>query len=609
MTRLSEKLAAQTRWLVLATGFLTTFIVWLPLADPINIPKMFFLTLLSAWILGIVLVAIFSSRKSKFSWGLWAAIAFIAAMLIAAVLTDVRYTAFFGTSHRNNGAISYFALATLFLAAFMSFRRSSVSQLRSAVVIAGAVTTFYGLLQTTGHDPLSWVLVYGPVIGTLGNPDFMSASLGVSAIATLWLALDTKVLWIRWGGILLLLLEIFVVGRTGSVQGLFAIAVGFVIIGVAKLWQLKRPWGFAALALSIIGSIPVLLGMVNKGPLASHIFRSSFRSRVDYWHAAFNMFKAHPIFGVGIERFGDNYGMYAPQHQVSIAQSTDNAHNVFLQLMATGGLLVILPYLFLLGVVFLTAIRAIRHSTGSAQFNLIGLFALWFGLLFISAISIDNLGVAVWFWISGGALYALSLEFLAPAEETPRAKKKVRGRAVTASSGNESYIAPLVSLLFVILILVAMVPAWKASSNLMDLQHNKSGYTKAQYIARIRQVATVWPQNSQTLIVLTDDALRVSAPDVAVEMASLALKKDPISINGNYLSATAYETLKKYDQAVPFRSKLLTLDPWSTPNMLQLVKDYVALKDLADARNVVAKISKIQPGGADATAAATLVKG
>ncbi len=41
------------------------------------------------------------------------------------------------------------------------------------------------------------------------------------------------------------------------------------------------------------------------------------------------MFKEQPMFGVGIDRFGEYYREYAVQNQVVQGQITDNAHSVY----------------------------------------------------------------------------------------------------------------------------------------------------------------------------------------------------------------------------------------------------------------------------------------
>jgi O-antigen ligase len=595
--------------MVLIAGVATTFMIWTSLADPINIPKIFILVMLSAWVLGTVLVGFSQGGLRKLSIGQWAILAFAFAMLLAAVLTDVRYTAFFGTSQRNDGALSYVALAILAIAASMSFDIAHLFQFRNGLLVVGAFLTFYGVLQTTGNDPFTWVLVYGPIMGTLGNPDFMSAAIGVSAIATVWMILSTKEMLPRAGTIILLLLELFVLRRSGSLQGLLAFAFGLVVLVLAKLWQLNTRYGVIGIVFVGLCAIPTFLGFVNRGPLASYLFRSTLKNRQDYWHAAIGMFKAHPLVGVGLERFGENYGLYAPQIQVVHGQITNNAHNVFLQLAATGGLLVILPYLFLIGVIFLTTIRAIRMTRGQAQIDLIAVTTIWIALLLVSLISIDNLGVAVWFWISGGVLYAIAHESLKEDEKKPKERKSSSKKAREVVPSNASYVAPIVSLVLAVLMLIPMISVWKTSAAVFDLQGNRSQLSPAQFLDKMNMVAGIQPKNSQTYYALADIAMRINKPQLSLKYLKMVIEKDPKSNYGRQLAAIAYESQNKYQLAIALRVELRTLDPWNTSNMVTLIKDYLKIKDKANATVISSKITELYPSSADAVAAAALIKG
>ena len=595
--------------MVLIAGLATTSMIWTSLADPINIPKMFILVVLSTWVLGTIALSFSPGGIRKLAIGQWAILAFALGMILAAVLTDVRYTAFFGTPQRNDGAISYVAFAILAIAASMSFDIAHVFQLRNGLIAVGVFLTFYGLLQNTGNDPFKWVLEYGPIIGTLGNPDFMSATIGVCSIATVWMILSAKELLHRSGAIVFLLLELFVLRRTGSLQGLLAFAFGLVVLALAKLWQLNARYGLIGAVVVGVCAIPVFLGLDNKGPLASYLFRSSLRNRQDYWHAAIGMFKAHPLIGVGLERFGENYGLYAPQVQVVQGQTTNNAHNVFLQLLATGGLLVILPYLFLIAVILLISIKAIKKTKGQTQMDLIAVAAIWVALLLVSLISIDNLGVAVWLWISGGVLYAIAHESLQEKEPKPKdlrkSGKKVRGPLPS----NASYGGPILALVLTVLMLIPMISIWRTSAAVLDLLGNRSHLSSAQYLDKMNAVAGIQPKNSQTDYALADISMRINNPQLAWKYLKIVIEKDPKSNYGRQLAAFTYESQNKFQLAITPRVQLLTLDPWNTSNMVMLVKDYLKVKDMASATAITSKISQLYPNSADAVKAAALLKG
>ncbi len=610
----------QIRPLILLTGILTTFIVWIPLYDPINQPKMVLLVLLAAWVLGAAVSVSVSSGLKSFTLGQWAVIAFVVGILLAGFLTDVKYTAFYGAIYRSNGAFSYLAMAVLSFGAMIYFRAMDMQIVRTVFFIVGAVMTAYGLIQISGHDPFPWVITYTPVIGTLGNPDFMSALLGICAIAMMWIFVVSPNNWVKFSSAILLLAEIYVTKKTGSFQGLLMIAIGFAIIAVARIWQFKRVFGYLASSLAIVGAVPVLMGFANAGPLASQVYRGSLQNRFDYWHAAIGMFKAHPIAGVGLDRFRDYYAQYAPQHQVVQGQMTDNAHNVFMQLLATGGLIVILPYLFLLGVILWSAIKGILQAKSVAQLNLVGLFAIWFSLVLDSFIAIDNVGVTVWFWITGGILYAVSREALQAngANEADKAiirkgksrKPSNRGKSSKRpSNADTNLLAPVLSLVLVLAALVAMVPAWTSSRDLQTFKMNSSTFDRTGYLKQLGEFGKQHSGNVHLVTMLSDLAFSLGYPPLALSLSKEVLSKDARSYTGNYLSAQASEANKDFRGAIAYRVHLLTLDPWNTANMVALVKDYVAVNDLIQAKEVAAKISTLNPSSEDAKTAAGLVHG
>ncbi len=609
VTHMGQKRASQMRILVLIASLSTTLFVWPPLADPINVPKMVVLTILSAWILGSVISHFISSRDERMTLGQWAVVGFATGVLIAGLLTDVKYTAFFGALQRNDGAFSYMALAVLSFAAMMSFASSDIRQIRIWLLVVGVVLTIHGSLQTFGHDPFSWVLLYNPVIGTLGNPDFFSGIMAAAAIASFWLVLVEKKNWVRGLGILLLLVEIFLLKRCGSMQGLAAFGVGFSILAVAKIWQIHRRMGIIACVIVGLSSLPAFFGILNKGPLASRLYRGSVQSRIDYWHAALGMFKSHPFAGIGLDRFGENYGQFAPRVQIVPGQMADNAHNVFLQLAATGGLLVILPYLFLIFLIFSTAIRTIKNLTGGPQLELIALFSIWFSLLLISSISVDNLGVAVWFWVTGGALYGISRHFSEEGRKPIPKHKSGSSIKQTKLPAESSAFAVIVSFVLSVLMLIVMVPAWRSSSVLMELQRYRGGWSKTQFVDKIHEATDIQPSNIQLRIALADISLRGSLIDLGLELTKSIIKQDPRSRNGNYLAAIAYEMAKKYELAIPYRLKLMKIDQWNTNNMYQLATDYIQVKDLDSARKIASRISQLYPNSAEAKTAEQLVKG
>ncbi len=600
--------AAQTRGLVLGAGVSTSLIVWTSLADPVQLPKFLLVGLFSAWVLGVIIVGSVSGREKKFSLGQWLILAFIAGLLVAGLFTDVKFRALFGTAARSNGGLSYLALAILCAGAMMSFNLHGILLLRFSLVVVGAILSFYGLIQNAGVDPILWVNKYGPIIGTLGNPDFYSGFVGACTVATLWFVFVNKQILSRVLGILILPVQLYLIYKSHSIQGLVAFALGFSIIVITQLWQWRKYLGVSAVVAVSITAPLAFMGILSKGPLASLLAKSTLNNRLDYWQAAWRMFTSHPITGVGLDRFGEYYGQFAPQIQVAQGQSTDNAHNVLLQLLATGGLVVFIPYLALLILIAWTGLAGILKAKGQEQMNLVGLFSVWFALLAVSLVSIDNLGGTVWFWITGGALYAVAKP-LGIAEVGAKKALDKKKLPVTANDQNIKFLTPALSLMLVVAFLILAVPTMRSSAALGQLVGNRQQLDASHYVEKLKEAIQIQPTNIDVLGQASNLAGGVPDADLAIALAKLLNKKDPRSFYGNMIAALSYEGKKAYSYAIPFRVRLMEIDKWNTASMIELVKDYVGAGDLVNARRIATKISGLYPGSDAAKTAAGLVNG
>ena len=587
----AEKITGIQR-LILVTGALTTMFVWTGLSDPVNLPKMFVVAVLAAWVLGAVVMSTIISRGKNFTLGALAVVLFAIGLFISTLATDNKYTAFFGADMRNNGFFSYFALATLMVAAMMSFRLENIKHMMLGFNVVGLWLTAYGFIQLSHNDPLPWVNAYGPIIGTLGNPDFVSALLGSSAIAMFWSLISATTMSRRLITAAALLAELFILYKTGSIQGLVVFIVGFGLISLTKILQWNKRVGLSGIVLGSILATPILLGLFGMGPLGEKLHRSSVGIRQDYWSAAIHMFKAHPLFGVGIERFGENYFQYAPAIRQVQTQATNNAHNVFLHFLSTGGLILLLPYLALLAIIAWTGLRGIWRTRGHVQINLVSLFAIWIGLALISFISIDNIGVGVWFWISGGALYGASHQSRSATGNDSKILNQ-NGRGKTSShKSNFSLMTPAVSLIFSLVALIIMVPAWKASTALHIVYFNRDGLNAEQYVARLKEIAAIQPNNLQLQFSTANLALKANGSEMALSYAQKIIKKDPRPYSAYQLSALVNEAIGKPQDAIPFRLKMLRLNPNDNTIFMGILEDYLKHKDFDKAKSLSLAISK-----------------
>jgi O-antigen ligase len=607
---LSQVEAEKVQCLILFGGVFTTLAIWTRLEDPINLPKMFVLVLSASLVFGLSLPALINGRKltsgiQKAALGLVAL--FVIGLLLSTFATDVKYTAIFGEYHRNNGALSYLGASIFLACSVLVFSLDSSKKFIKAFANLGLVISLYGLLQVVGLDPIDWVIVYNPVITTLGNPNFTSGILGLTAIAILLLILEDRNLRSRAIYSIALFLDLFILVKSKSVQGIFALLVGIGVLVLTKIWVINKKYGLISLGLAGLLGLPIALAVLNIGPLASRLYQGSLGNRLDYWHAAINMFKSQPIFGVGVDRYGEYYRQFAVQNQVAQGQVTDNAHSVYLQLLATGGLSIFIPYLLLMGFITYVGFRKLFSTTGQTKIRVSGILGIWLGTLVLNLVTIDNLGVGVWSWIAGGLLIAVSTSI--DVSQTLQAEKNTKiSKQRTNSSQNDFPIQIVVAAISAILVIVTLVPSLNKSSTLYNLKSSMGGFASEEFVSKLMKEFRSNENDPQYLIQLGNLALQQNSSDSALAIIERVNEIDPRSYYGNLFPALTYEALEKRNLAIAYRERLMTLDPWNNVNLIELIKNYLSVGNKASAQEIATLIKRNYPGSqSDIDASALLV--
>jgi hypothetical protein len=109
--------------------------------------------------------------------------------------------------------------------------------------------------------------------------------------------------------------------------------------------------------------------------------------------------------GVGLDSYGDFYRSYRDLESIQRTgpeRYANAAHNIYIDLAANGGLLLILTYVVLNLMVLRIAILSFRK--GKLEGLSLVLFAVWVAFIVQSLVSIGQLGVSVWGWVIAGTL-------------------------------------------------------------------------------------------------------------------------------------------------------------------------------------------------------------
>ena len=497
--------------LIAATIFITPW--WA--VDPINPIKMAVIVPVGLMSVASLLTNRNSVKWSKYRVPLGLIAAFVIWQIIVLFASNGEiYQQLFGAQGRNTGFITYVAFSCIFVGSIIASTKETYKRLISSVLVVGTLSLGYGVIQAVGLDPIQWANQYSPVFGFLGNPNFQSSLLGVLG-AIVFAQFFAKNLKIQYKGLLgfYLLATLYVIKETASQQGFLVLTIGIVVVLGLYVQQKNRGLGVIHGLLSILGFLLVLFGTLNKGPLASILYKASVTYRGDYWRAGWNMTVDHPIFGVGMDSYGDWYRR-SRTLEATLRRGPDiisnAAHNVFLDISSFGGFPLLIVYVALMVLVVVSALKAMQRLTGFDPM-FAGLVGGWVAFQSQSIISINQIGLAIWGWVLSGLIigYEISTRETGVVEPIPKKKPFSRDSAQMPAG---SLVAWFIA--FVLGVLIGM-PPYVASAKYRSAFQTTSPqvFQKAAYLwppdpSRMIQVALTLNQNAN---------LEVKGLEVAVD--------------------------------------------------------------------------------------------
>lgn len=591
---------------------LVTLIIDIELNDPINVPKLIVLMIISSW-LAINLCNSYLNYPVKRGTNEYIfsllVVFFLIAQFVVIFFGNDMFVSLFGETQRKNGFIGYLGLGVLFLYALRSIRYFNIERFLVAFIITGWVVTTYGVIQINGNDFVQWLNPYNSAITTLGNPNFTSAFLAMFFVSSLLLTFTGKAKgFYRVQALIMVPLSLYVILSSDSRQGLYSIVCGllFFLVSYCYVINLKFKKVIASIVLLAVGVS--ILGMLQVGPLVDLLYKPSVTIRGFYWRAALEMFSSKPLTGVGLDSYGDYFRQYKEIGYVrnyGVEITSNNAHNTFLQLFATGGFFVGALYILLiLGVIYF-GLRSVFAAKKAPASNLnLTLLASFVAFQAQSFISIDNLGLSVWSWCFAGAILAISTEVKSkdhpPSKELPVKKAK----------NGTNLLTPIIRFLVLAPVISVCVLIYRPESEMYLLRgiadpkypDNKS--RTYEYSYKIINNPLADPElKLKSMLLLVD----FGYVDEAERNLESLLKSNPE--NFEYLWSKAILQMKRNDLsgAVNTRLQIAKVDPLNHSNYLELLKMYSSMGNIKDALNMKVKIETIDPKSDSADMARTLI--
>lgn len=561
--------------------------------DPINWPKQIIFVLVIPIIL-FELYIHFSSiitKKLLVPFILSASLLLIAAVLNYESLT----TTLWGTWGRNNGLITSLLLIFIAFVVSILIRIDSFgTYLVKAISLCYIPATIYGLSQFIGFEPLDWS-VKDQVFSVFGNTNFASTIFSLSALASLivFFRLDTtskfRLIYLAQG-----IGSIIVMLGTNSLQGPVALALG---LGIWGYYGLKRKWGnysriFLGLGVSAFSFL--LLSFFGFGPMGSLLYQYTLKLRSLYWLAGLKIGSTSPIYGVGVDSYGDFYRQNRSQETIeltSIDLTVSNAHNSPIQIFATLGVIGLIAYFVVMAPALLFAIKSVLKPSKELKTHEFAIVSLFLAAFSVSLISIDNISVAIPTWALSGACYGLY--FQTKSAELIPLNQIVKLRKLSYGKSSFVRLDAMRPILLTSMTLLLFATTWYSS--LVDreiVKYFREPYSslsqaeKDRFVSEIFSLASNHPFQQSTQVNYLFDLI-VRDPNyniIAASVGNIGLAKFPLDYGTLDRVALIQERLGRWDEALKIRNTQLEIDPRHPRVRAYLAQDLIKIGKTSEAK-------------------------
>ena len=566
--------------LAILSSIFVTIVVFPPLMDPINTPKLWILTLSAGVTAFLTLRNSYKKNTLKIEKKvLFLIIIFLILAFFSSIVNKQNlYTSSIGAFGRNNGLISIVAFSLLFLVMSSSSNIATAKFLLLNLTVLGFFNCAYAWLQYykmdflsslfPSYNPNSQPELAGVIVLTVGNSNFASVLLGLTFTASVGYFLNSKNFkLLRLLAFLSSFFHWLLIPHLDMQGRIIFTAGGLIVFGIwlstsSNNLLKKLSYGYWMISF-LIGCIgfSALFGI---GPYAERLSNDlvNLKDRYYHWLAAIKMLQDNLLAGVGIDAFGNYYHRYrvaeSIQYRGTPMGGPNNSHNIFLQYGATGGLALMVVYLLLTLLIFWRGVLAIRNNPNE-RLVVGSLFALWICYQIQSVVSIEQISITVWNWIIGGALIGLSLK-----ESSEYKNDMPRDLLIK----NKSY--SLQKSLFVILMVYSLTASILVVSTLVN---DRQIFNKFQAF----NLATSKEQAQNNINDLVLLALASNHPKLrmtivtsigmagwnneAFKLAEQTTSDFPDFLEAWDVTASILEASNQKQLALPFRIKSLEIDP------------------------------------------------
>jgi len=346
--------------------------------------------------------------------------------LLSTVWTNNLGTSVFGVYEDFEGLLTIANYILLWFLVTQYIRNlTDARKFLAAVITAGTLAAGYGVAQNFGFDFVMWnpnTYSATRLFGTLGNPNFLAAyvlmALPVATIS-FWMSRRPAVKGLLLFTVLIMLGCIFFTKSRGA---LYALAVEMAALAAYMffdarradgLWRNNRRWMLALglLALLSLGLPTVrsaITEAVSRTAATLNVRALHITPRLYIWRSALQMIRDRPLTGSGLDTFQITFPKYrlAEYWRLEWNGTPEKAHNFFLQIGATTGLLGLGAWLWMIILYFIILARQMRTLSPPRRHLAFGIGVAQLGFLVQNQFNFTVVayGSLFWFFLALGPI-------------------------------------------------------------------------------------------------------------------------------------------------------------------------------------------------------------
>ncbi|HEB12538.1 MAG TPA: hypothetical protein ENI11_02560 [Actinobacteria bacterium] len=347
-----------------------------------------------------------------------AAIIFVFVLVLTTVLSGAPAISLFGKYLRHEGLFTWLAYISIFIAAVSHIEKGEIERWLKLVLLVALPISVYALAQFLGWDFMPYPAGedLSRVFSTLGNSVYLGSYLVLVIPLALGLFFTAKSRARYLYGAVLILSSLALILTYTRAAWLGAAIAGVVFFAICARELNQKSWRLIlGLSVVIVATVFVLLKATPEksyiGPRLAASFNlsaGSVASRLGFWRTSAYLVRDRPLFGSGLETFGDVAWPYRPDARIRPGLA-DRPHNQLLYLASSVGLIGLAAYIWFLTIIFKQVWRGVRENEEPRDRVLLAaIFAAGLGYLVQEQFSFSQVETAPLFWFLMGLGVVLS---------------------------------------------------------------------------------------------------------------------------------------------------------------------------------------------------------